>query len=69
MGKGEQRKLEAAFLRDLEQWNRVVVKETVGTPVEGSAEPDQPEYGEADRQTFIIVKCDTDKPAPDAKLA
>lgn len=69
MGKGEQRKLEAAFLHDLEKWNRVVVTEPAAKQVEGSAEPDQPEFGGAERQTFIVVRCDTDKPEPDAKLA
>jgi hypothetical protein len=68
MSKGEQRELER-FLRDLEKWNRVVVKESAGKTVERSGEPDQPEDAEADRQTFIVVRCDTAKHAPDAKLA
>ena len=71
MGKGEKREQEA-FLRDLEKWNRVVVKEADQKMVDGLKEPGRTGEDEAPgRQTFIIVECDTAiaKPASDAKLA
>ena len=70
MGKFQRRKLEQ-FFRDLEQWNRVVVKDAQSASDEGYSEAEPDHSQRPGRQTFIRVGCDLDsaEPKPDAKLA